>query len=257
MEVRTPVGAPHFRVRFTPERSGTWRWYWEVTTPAGEVQSEKRRLRVERSKRRGFLRRSSRDGRYLAYDDGSSYFAIGENLGWTTRAAPTPTTHWLGELAAQGATWGRLWMPSWSMGIEWNDTGLGDYTARLDRAWQLDTVLAEAERQGIAVSSCSRTTVRSRRSRTASGPTTPTTRRTADRSRAPASSGPTPRRKDALPATPALRRRALGLLDGAPGLGALERGRARRRLRERHGGARWHREMADVPARPRPAGATS
>jgi hypothetical protein len=151
VEVRTPVGAPHFRVRFTPDRAGVWRWHWVVVTPAGEARSEPRRLRVARSKRHGFLRRSKRDDRYLAYDDGSAYFAVGENLSWYDARGSYAYDAWLAALAEQGASWARLWMPSWAMGIEWSDTGLGDYGARLDRAWQLDAVLAEAERRGIAV----------------------------------------------------------------------------------------------------------
>ncbi len=151
VETRTPVGAPHFRVRFTPDRVGAWRWHWEVKTPAGEVRSEKRRLRVGRSRRPGFLRRSRRDDRYLAFDDGSAYFAVGENLSWSDARGTYAYDAWLAALAGQGASWARLWMPSWAMGIEWSDTGLGDYTARLDRAWQLDAVLLEAERRGIAV----------------------------------------------------------------------------------------------------------
>jgi len=151
VEVLTPVGAPHFRVRFTPDRAGVWRWYWRVKTPAGEVQSEKRRLRVGKSKRPGFLRVSRRDPRQLAYDDGSAYFAVGENLSWYDARGTYAYDAWLAALAEQGASWARLWMPSWAMGIEWSDTGLGDYTARLGRAWQLDAVLAEAERRGVAV----------------------------------------------------------------------------------------------------------
>ena len=42
-------------------------------------------------------------------------------------------------------------MASWSFGIEWNDTGLGNYTPRLERAWQLDQVMRMAEERGIKV----------------------------------------------------------------------------------------------------------
>ena len=40
-------------------------------------------------------------------------------------------------------------MSSWAFGLEWNDTGLGDYTARLDRARLLDRVIEMAEARGI------------------------------------------------------------------------------------------------------------
>jgi hypothetical protein len=145
----TPVGAPHFRVRFSPDAEGAWRWWWEVRTPAGATRSKPRALEVRPSTRRGFLRRSPHDDRYLAFDDGTAYFAVGENLGWYDARGSFAYDHWLAQLSAQGANYARLWMPSWAMGIEWSDTGLGDYGARLDRAWQLDQVLATAERHRI------------------------------------------------------------------------------------------------------------
>ena len=42
-------------------------------------------------------------------------------------------------------------MASWSLGIEWTDTGLGDYTKRLDRAWLLDQVFLIAAKHGVGI----------------------------------------------------------------------------------------------------------
>ena len=151
VEQLAPMGEPHFRVRFTPDAVGDWTWWWEVRTPDGTAQSAVRTLRVVPSNRHGFLRRSRRDERYLAFDDGTPYFAVGENLGWYDGRGTYAYDAWLAALAHQGANYARLWMPSWAMGVEWSDTGLGDYTARLDRAWQLDHVLRRAERRGIHV----------------------------------------------------------------------------------------------------------
>ena len=110
-----------------------------------------RPLRVGPSARPGFIRRSTKDARYLVHDDGSPYFAVGENLAWYDKRGTYAYDSWLARLAAQGATYARLWMPSWAFGIEWSDTGLGDYTDRLDHAWQLDAVMDTAADQGIAV----------------------------------------------------------------------------------------------------------
>ena len=151
VEQLEPVGDPHFRARFTPDMAGSWTWWWEVRTPGGSARSETRGLRVVPSSGRGFLRRSPYDDRYLAFDNGTPYFAVGENLGWYDARGTYAYDAWLAALARQGASYARLWMPSWAMGIEWSDTGLGDYTARLGRAWQLDHVLGEAERRGIHV----------------------------------------------------------------------------------------------------------
>ncbi|MFC7484547.1 hypothetical protein ACFQX7_37250 [Luedemannella flava] len=58
---------------------------------------------------------------------------------------------WLGKLGGFGGNATRVWMAAWSFALEWKDTGLGDYTARLRQAWLLDQVLDRAHRQGIRV----------------------------------------------------------------------------------------------------------
>ena len=147
----TPVGDPHFLVRFTPDRPGRWRWRWIIRQGDAIAVLPYATLQVSPARGRGFLRVSRRDPRHLAFDDGTPYFAVGENTGWYDRRGSFAYDDWFGRLAEQGANFGRIWMSSWTFGIEWNDTGLGDYTKRLDRAWQLDRVLEEAERDGIYV----------------------------------------------------------------------------------------------------------
>jgi hypothetical protein len=151
-EVLTPVGTPYWKAAFVPTVAGRWWWRWQVGDASGRRRGRWHRLAVStRPAGHGFLRVSPRDHRYLAYEDGTPYFAIGENLAWYDGRGTFAYDAWLDRLAAEGATWVRLWMPSWAMGIEWADTGLGDYTARLDRAWQLDHVLGAAAVRGIAV----------------------------------------------------------------------------------------------------------
>jgi hypothetical protein len=122
-----------------------------VRTPAGTTTTKWRALDVTRSDDPGFVRRSNHDPRYLAFDDGSPYFAIGANTGWYDDRGTFAYDDWFEALARQDGTYARVWMPSWGFGIEWKDTGLGDYRGRLDRAWQLDRVLEHAERRGIYV----------------------------------------------------------------------------------------------------------
>jgi hypothetical protein len=147
----TAVGEPHFRVRFTPTRAGRYRWRWVVRANGTTVEHPWQRFDVTAARDHGFLRVSRRDPRYLAFDDRTPYFAVGENTGWYDARGTFAYDDWFGALAEQGANWGRLWMASFAFGIEWNDTGLGDYTNRLGRAWQLDTVIEEAERRDIQV----------------------------------------------------------------------------------------------------------
>jgi hypothetical protein len=144
----------YWSVRFTPDRPGVWRWRW-VATVAGETSASEWRsftATAPAPDRHGFLRVSPDDPRYLRFDDGAPYFAIGENLGWYDGRGSYAYDAWLDRLAAEGVTYIRLWMPSWAFGIEWG--GLGDYGNRLDRAWQLDTVLEAAAARGIYVMLC-------------------------------------------------------------------------------------------------------
>jgi hypothetical protein len=151
-EVLTPHGDPYWKAAYTPTQSGRWRWRWTVATPGARASSDWSTLWVSSQPAGpGFLHVSLRDPRYLVHDDGTPYFAIGENLAWYDRRGTYAYDAWLDRLAAQGATWIRVWMPGWGMGIEADDTPLGDYTARLDRAWQLDYVFEAAAQRGIAV----------------------------------------------------------------------------------------------------------
>jgi len=145
----TPVGDPGWRVRFSAPHNGTWKWWWEVSTPAGDARSARHTLSVVGGSDPGFVRRSSLDARYLVHDNGSPFFAIGENVGWYDGRGTYAYDDWYSNLAERGANFARVWMPSWAFGIEWSDTGLGDYTGRLDRAWQLDHVLDAGARRGI------------------------------------------------------------------------------------------------------------
>ncbi|MEW6271183.1 MAG: hypothetical protein AB1689_18020 [Thermodesulfobacteriota bacterium] len=130
-EVLTPRGDPYWKAACTPTEPGPWRWRWTVATPAASRSTQWHELSVSsRPAGPGFLRVSPRDPRYLVHDDGTPYFAIGENLAWYDRRGTHAYDDWLDELAAQGATWIRVWMPEHGMGIEAEDTGLGDYTCR-------------------------------------------------------------------------------------------------------------------------------
>jgi hypothetical protein len=91
---------------------------------------------------------------YFAYEDGEPYVPVGLNLGWSTGNVVDDYRRWFARLSEQGGNFARLWMSSWAFGLEWSDTGLGNYGARLDRAAQLDQVLQLAEQYGIRVMLC-------------------------------------------------------------------------------------------------------
>ena len=99
----------------------------------------------------GFVRIDPIHPRYFAYDDGSRFLPIGINMGWWDDDPIEDYTQWLDHFAANGGNTIRVWMANWAFGIEWNDTPLGDYRARMRQAWLLDELFRLADEREIKV----------------------------------------------------------------------------------------------------------
>lgn len=161
-ESLTPAGELHWKIRFTPTEAGRWSWRSRVESAEGDETSAWAALEVAEAApdAHGFLRRSADDERYLAFDDGTSFFALGENMAWYDERGTFAYDAWTERLADAGGNYIRLWMPSWAFGLEWitrapggavSGSTLGDYEDRLERAWQLDYVVERARRRGLQV----------------------------------------------------------------------------------------------------------
>ena len=146
---QTPTGEPGWRVRFTPPLAGTWTAQAELLTQTRH--SVPITFTVAASDSPGFVRIDANNPRYFAFDDGSPYIPIGLNIGWGGADVLGDYTRWFDRLSANGGNVARVWMASWSFGIEWNDTGLGDYTNRMQQAWLLDQIFKLAEERGIYI----------------------------------------------------------------------------------------------------------
>jgi hypothetical protein len=144
-------GEDSWRVRFTPWEVGEWRYRLVAATTTSHVSGDWESLRVDPSDRAGFIRLDERNPRYLAFDNGTPYFAVGENMAWSTGNVLEDYTAWLDALSAAGGNFIRLWMASWGFGIEWNDTGLGNYGERQWRAYLLDRVFEMAAERDVYI----------------------------------------------------------------------------------------------------------
>ena len=86
------------------------------------------------------------------YQGSEIFIPIAYNIAWANKNEEIAKyERWFKAASANGVNVARVWMASWSLGIEWNDTGLGDYTKRLDRAWALDQVFKIASKYGIGI----------------------------------------------------------------------------------------------------------
>ena len=142
-------GRPQWKIRFAPTEPGTWTYSLVATDLVGSTRTPAADFSCLETGRRGFLRST---GRYLRFDDGSPFFAVGENMGWGNFRDPIGDyADWMDDLAAHGGNYIRTWMASWGFALEWEDTGLGNYGRRQHRAWQLDWVVEGARARGIFI----------------------------------------------------------------------------------------------------------
>ncbi|MEO1165839.1 MAG: discoidin domain-containing protein, partial [Chloroflexota bacterium] len=145
------TGESSWRVRFAPMQTGEWEYRVLASTLTTRTNSQWQSFTVADSDNPGFVRIDERNPRYFAFDDRTPYFPIGENMAWSTGTAIADYDMWLSELSANGGNFIRVWMASWGFGIEWQDTGLGDYSERQSQAYQLDEVIQLASEYDVYI----------------------------------------------------------------------------------------------------------
>jgi hypothetical protein len=145
----SPCGQPGWKARLTPFQAGPWSAQAELRGQG--LVSDAVVFQVAASDSKGFVRIHPTNPRYLAFDNGQTFFPIGLNIGWWQTDPLKDYPRWLDKLQANHGSVIRVWMASWSFAIEWNDTGLGDYTHRLRQAWLLDQVFSMAEQRDIFI----------------------------------------------------------------------------------------------------------
>ena len=138
-------GDPQWHVRFCPPAPGRWRLTVAARDATGTGTSPAGAFAVLPSKSPGFVRRVSGDSRYLEYDNGASFFPVGENVCWAGRGGLSEYETWFPKLSAAGGNYARLWMSN--RPLEHGPNGLGRYD--LANAWYFDQVLALAARHGL------------------------------------------------------------------------------------------------------------
>jgi hypothetical protein len=152
VETLQPDGVAGWRFRYTPDEPGTWRYTARITDSAGVRQTDPESVEVANSVIPGMIRVGT-NKRYFVRENGTPYFPVGSNLGWSWAGGGGTLGYvrWLAELKRVGANYGRLYIDvSWFINLEAKPP-LGDYTLGQMDAWKLDTILTEAEKSGIAL----------------------------------------------------------------------------------------------------------
>jgi len=161
VEVITPLepGGGQWMLRYAPTEEGEHRYRLAARTPSASATSHEVSFSVRGAAGRGYLRVSRRDPRYFEFDDGSFFFAIGQNVAWVDHTGSVNFEQYMVNLSRAGANFARLWLTHFFQGqsLEWQMGqppyhGLGFYSAEL--AWKLDRMLEAAESRGILLMWC-------------------------------------------------------------------------------------------------------
>ncbi|MFH1239448.1 MAG: DUF5060 domain-containing protein, partial [bacterium] len=143
------TGKPLWKIRFTPTEEGNWEYFLEFEYADKRSVSEKQSFEVIGSDDPGFIRVSKKSSSYFAFDDGTSYFPVGQNVCWyRSNQDVSPSANesvvgtgdydrWYEDYAKSGVNYSRIWFIPWAFGQEWINTGLGDYDKRQRNAWRL------------------------------------------------------------------------------------------------------------------------
>lgn len=150
------TGTGKFKIRFTPDKIGRWNYKIKVIAGKNELAQTKWNSFYCKNEGRnnGFIRISKTDDLFMEFSNKKPFYAIGMNLCWSTGDVIKDYEKWLGQLKENGCNFIRLWMANWFVGIEWTETGIGNYEKRQKQAFLLDKILDMCREKGIYVMLC-------------------------------------------------------------------------------------------------------
>lgn len=120
-----PRGDGVWRAWYAPPAVGRYTAVARLRGRVGTAVSPRVAFRCIPSPRRGYLRVSPSNPRYLAFEDGTPFFAVGQNVAFVKDLADTARI--FGRLGAAGANFARIWTCSedWGMALEARKSAFG------------------------------------------------------------------------------------------------------------------------------------
>jgi len=155
-EVYTPQGSPVWKIRFTPQETGTYHYQIRVTDSTGSTTSTQQSFTVLASNNPGFIRVSSLNSRYFAYSNSQPFIGRGLNIGWWQFDSRRVGLYqsFFSQMNQSHANLTRIWMTNsgrnqtWIMSVQ-DDTLGSNYN--LEEAYAFDRIVALAEQNGVAL----------------------------------------------------------------------------------------------------------
>jgi len=147
----TPVATPYsFRARIAFKEQGNWQYRVVVRHNQGlPYYSTYKTISVSAPVGKGFVKVGS-NKRSFAFEDGTPYMPIGMNYvthGTTqnyNRLNYNEHMDGILKTADHGGNMLRIWMDALHFGVEWGENNIGNYSARMNRAFDLDAIIEYA-----------------------------------------------------------------------------------------------------------------
>jgi len=126
-----PTGPAVWKARFAPAEAGRWTCAATLKAPGVSARSAEGSFECIASPGRGFVRVSRSDGRFFAFDDGTCFFPVGQNVAFVYDAYKS--IDMVEKLGRQGGNFARVWAccEDWAMAVEARKSGWG-------RSWSWD-----------------------------------------------------------------------------------------------------------------------
>ncbi len=149
-----PTGKKYWKIRFSPNKVGSWEYYVSFRNPVGKDESKKQTFECVTSKNKGLIE-VSKSNNYFKFSKGETFFPIGQNVCWITASDNWKYSDYLRRLAETGQNWTRLWNCPWGLIIEWGEPrgqGLGRYNQK--DSYEFDKIIELASNLGIYIQFC-------------------------------------------------------------------------------------------------------
>jgi hypothetical protein len=152
------VGTGRFKVRFSPDKAGTWTYVLTITNVAGTGTFAPQTFEATAASpddNPGFVRTDQTN--YLHFDDGRQYIPVGENIAWQATNPYVDYKNWLTKLSDNNGNFFRLWQCTWGLGLEWKNGSNGYQGFRKykqNNAFYTDWLLDFCAERGIYIMYC-------------------------------------------------------------------------------------------------------